>query len=229
MAGKARCSRRHRGETTSAPSAARSDGHRSILAGPFRDIEEVFTDALEKSGRAGHRRGRGIGEAIARAFAREGARVAVADIDPRTAASTARRLGAGRGLALHMDVADSARRWPRASPPSSGSGSDSTSRVTNAAIEPIVPFLELSEETWDRVLDTNLKGTFSSPRRRHDGWSSAAAASSSRLVRERGGGPPGVRRLRRLQGRGAPAHQGHGDLRWRRTASASTPSAPARW
>jgi len=103
--------------------------------------------------------GRGIGEAIARAFAREGARVAVADIDPRTAAATARRLGPGRGLALHMDVADSAsvaagfaaieRKWKRLD-----------IAVTNAAIEPIVPFLELSEDTWDRVLDTNLKGTF---------------------------------------------------------------------
>ena len=95
--------------------------------------------------------GRGIGEAIARAFAREGARVAVADIDPRTAAATARRLGAGRGLALHMDVADSVieRKWKRLD-----------IAVTNAAIEPIVPFLELTEDTWDRVLDTNLKGTF---------------------------------------------------------------------
>lgn len=52
--------------------------------------------------------GRGIGEAIARAFAREGARVAVADIDPKTAAATARRIGPRRALALSMDVADPA-------------------------------------------------------------------------------------------------------------------------
>jgi NAD(P)-dependent dehydrogenase (short-subunit alcohol dehydrogenase family) len=32
--------------------------------------------------------------------------------------------------------------------------------VTNAVIEPIVPFLDLTEETWDRVLAVNLKGTF---------------------------------------------------------------------
>jgi NAD(P)-dependent dehydrogenase (short-subunit alcohol dehydrogenase family) len=32
--------------------------------------------------------------------------------------------------------------------------------VANAAIEPIVPFLELDEDTWDRILDVNLKGTF---------------------------------------------------------------------
>jgi NAD(P)-dependent dehydrogenase (short-subunit alcohol dehydrogenase family) len=103
--------------------------------------------------------GRGIGEAIARAFAREGARVAVADIDPKTARATARKIGRAKALALPMDVADSEsvsdgfdaldRRWGRID-----------IAVTNAAIEPIVPFLELSEETWDRIIDVNLKGTF---------------------------------------------------------------------
>lgn len=103
--------------------------------------------------------GRGIGQAIALAFAREGAKVAVADIDPKTAAATARRIGRARSLALALDVADSAsvaaafevidRRWRRVD-----------IAVTNAAIEPIVPFLELTEETWDRVIDVNLKGTF---------------------------------------------------------------------
>src|SRR5207302_9066951 len=103
--------------------------------------------------------GRGIGEAIALAFAREGAKVAVADVDPNTARATARRLGRGRALALHMDVADAAsvrdgfeaidRAWGRID-----------IAVTNAAVEPIVPFLELTEATWDRVVDVNLKGTF---------------------------------------------------------------------
>ncbi len=102
--------------------------------------------------------GRGIGEAIALAFAREGARVACADIDAKTAGATARRLGA-RGLALEMDVASKSSvedgfariddKWGRVD-----------IAVTNAAIEPIVPFLELDEATWDRIIDTNLKGTF---------------------------------------------------------------------
>src|SRR5881296_2295234 len=50
--------------------------------------------------------GRGIGQAIALAFAREGARVAVTDIDPTTAQATARRIGRAKALALQMDVAD---------------------------------------------------------------------------------------------------------------------------
>lgn len=95
--------------------------------------------------------GRGIGQAIALAFAREGACVAVADIDPRTAQATARRIGRPpKGLALMMDVADLASvragfaaidaLWGRID-----------IAVTNAAIEPIAPFLELSEASRHRI------------------------------------------------------------------------------
>jgi glucose 1-dehydrogenase len=118
--------------------------------------------------------GRGIGEAIALAFSREGARIACADIDPHTAGATARRLGK-RGLALHMDVASKSsvdeglaaveRKWGRID-----------IAVTNAAIEPIVPFLELDEGTWDRIIDTNLKGTFL-----------VAQAAARRMVKRRAG------------------------------------------
>ena len=120
--------------------------------------------------------GRGIGQAIALAFAREGARVAVADIDTRTAAATARRIGRPpRALPLTMDVADA---------PSVHAGFAALDSlwgrldiaVTNAAIEPIAPFLELSEETWDRILDVNLKGTFL-----------VAQAAARRMARRRRG------------------------------------------
>jgi NAD(P)-dependent dehydrogenase (short-subunit alcohol dehydrogenase family) len=100
--------------------------------------------------------------------------VAAADVDRRTAEATARRLG-GRGLALHMDVASRTsvddgfaaldNRWGRVD-----------IAVTNAAIEPIVPFLELDEATWDRIVDTNLKGTFL-----------VAQAAARRMVRRRAG------------------------------------------
>ena len=120
--------------------------------------------------------GRGIGQAIALAFAREGARVAVADIDARTAQATARRIGRPpKALALTMDVADSASvragftrmdaLWGRLD-----------IAVTNAAIEPIVPFLDLPEATWDRIIDVNLKGTFL-----------VAQAAARRMARRRRG------------------------------------------
>jgi len=119
--------------------------------------------------------GRGIGQAIALAFAREGAKVAVADIDPGTAEATARRIGRAKARALQMDVADSG---------SVRDGFDAIDRswgridiaVTNAAVEPIVPFLELTEATWDRIIDVNLKGTFL-----------VAQAAARRMARRRRG------------------------------------------
>lgn len=53
---------------------------------------------------------RGIGEAIATAFVREGARVFVSDIDEAAGRATARRLGAAW---LHLDVREEAH-WVRA-------------------------------------------------------------------------------------------------------------------
>ena len=32
--------------------------------------------------------------------------------------------------------------------------------VNNAAIDPVIPFLEMNDEQWDRVVDINLKGTY---------------------------------------------------------------------
>ncbi len=120
--------------------------------------------------------GRGIGQAIALAFAREGARVAVADIDERTGRATARRIGRPpKALALAMDVADSGSVQAGFAAVDSLWGRIDIA-VTNAAIEPIVPFLDLSEETWDRIIDVNLKGTFL-----------VAQAAARRMARRRRG------------------------------------------
>jgi NAD(P)-dependent dehydrogenase (short-subunit alcohol dehydrogenase family) len=32
--------------------------------------------------------------------------------------------------------------------------------VNNSAIDPTIPFFEVTEAQWDNILDTNLKGTF---------------------------------------------------------------------
>lgn len=102
--------------------------------------------------------GRGIGQAICRLFAREGARVAVADIDPGTARETAQGL-ASEGLALEMDVtvktavhAGVARVLDRFG--------HLDILVNNAGYVTFSTFEDCSEELWDRIVDVNLKGTF---------------------------------------------------------------------
>src|SRR6266849_7311611 len=107
--------------------------------------------------------GRGIGRAIALAFAREGASVTVAartraQIE-RVAKEIAEEFGA-EALAVECDVANSesvARALKRARE-KFGRGPDIL--VNNAGIGETAPFLKSDEEMWERHLNINLGGTF---------------------------------------------------------------------
>jgi NAD(P)-dependent dehydrogenase (short-subunit alcohol dehydrogenase family) len=100
--------------------------------------------------------GRGIGRAVALAFAREGARVAVAARGEGEIESVARECG---GLAVPLDVTDEAacRR-------AVGRCLEAWGRldvlVNNAGIATSQKFLELDLETWRRVLAVDLDGPF---------------------------------------------------------------------
>ncbi|MFJ6138130.1 SDR family NAD(P)-dependent oxidoreductase [Kitasatospora sp. NPDC092286] len=106
--------------------------------------------------------GSGIGRAIALAFAREGARVAVAG---RTGSSLAETVGlvereGGKAVALVADVTNSqdAARLVRETVEHFG-GLDVA--VNNAGILGTpAPVADLEEDEWRRVLDTNLTGTW---------------------------------------------------------------------
>jgi NAD(P)-dependent dehydrogenase (short-subunit alcohol dehydrogenase family) len=107
--------------------------------------------------------GRGIGRAIAVAFAREGARVAIASRRPERLAETARELEqmGAEALALTMDVvqrpeveaavADLARRW---------GGLDIL--VNNAGSSGMTPLDggEAVDRLWHQILATNLTGMY---------------------------------------------------------------------
>ena len=104
--------------------------------------------------------GRGLGRAIAQAYAKEGARLAVADIDLAAAQETLRLAGqAKEGLALSLDVSQ-----PAAIKAAVQSVTDRFGRldimVNCAAICLVDPLLELTPERWDRVFAVNARGAF---------------------------------------------------------------------
>jgi NAD(P)-dependent dehydrogenase (short-subunit alcohol dehydrogenase family) len=105
---------------------------------------------------------RGIGRAIAVRFAQAGADVALNYLDDKAAAESAAAeiVALGRRAAtLAADVANSAEARSLVSAAERALGPIDV-LVNNAAIFPRAPFLELTEDAWDTVLDTNLKSTF---------------------------------------------------------------------
>lgn len=102
--------------------------------------------------------GAGIGEAIARHFVAEGARVIIADIDLASAERVAQALG-DAAVAHQVDVrkaADMEALVRRAV--DEWGGLDIM--VNNAGIGVAATTPETTEHDWDRVMDVCLKGTF---------------------------------------------------------------------
>jgi len=105
---------------------------------------------------------RGIGRAIAVRFAEAGADVVLNYLDDKAAAESAAAeitaLGR-RATTIGADIAkpEEARRLVADAERALG---PIDVLVNNAAIFPRAPFLDLTENTWDAVLDTNLKATF---------------------------------------------------------------------
>lgn len=105
--------------------------------------------------------GSGIGKATALAFAAESAFLVLIDLDQRSLAQTAEELAQFKtsylvfpGSVASQSLAEEAitaavKKWQRID-----------FLFNNAGMELIAPLLETSNEAWDAVLDTNLKGTF---------------------------------------------------------------------
>src|SRR5881398_2273917 len=106
--------------------------------------------------------GRNIGEAIAHAFADEGARVAIVDLDGPAAEAVAAAINAkhaGQAIAVAADVAkgDDVKRLITSVADRWG-GVDLL--VNNVAITDRKPLLELEEDEWDRVMTVSVKSQF---------------------------------------------------------------------
>ncbi len=105
--------------------------------------------------------GSGIGRAVAEALATQGARVAVADIDPAAAQASvdAIRAQSGEAFAVTVDVtrADSVAKMVSQTVDRYGGAHI---LITCAGTFRDARMENLHESDWDRVLDVNLKGTF---------------------------------------------------------------------
>jgi len=103
----------------------------------------------------------GIGAEICRAFAAEGAWVAVTDLKASTAESVVAEIreSGGVGEAWGLDVTD-ARAVESASDEIERRLGPIDIWVNNAGVSIITPFLECTQEEWDLTQRVNLKGTF---------------------------------------------------------------------
>lgn len=100
---------------------------------------------------------RGIGRAFAEAYAREGATVAIADINLEAAEATAKDIGSA-AYAVQLDVTDqsSIEAAVKAVEAKAG-GLDIL--VNNAALFDLAPIVEIGRASYDKLFSVNVAGT----------------------------------------------------------------------
>lgn len=122
--------------------------------------------------------GRGIGLHIATHLAKEGASVVFNDIVRREAATdSVKAINQEGGKAIFHQADISRNSEVKGLLEQTVQQFDRIDiLVNNAAIDPGVPFLNMDEDLWQRIIDTNLKGTF------------FCTQSAAQRMRELGGG-----------------------------------------
>lgn len=104
--------------------------------------------------------GRGAGAGIARVMAREGARIAVVDLDIDAAQRVAAALVASgaEAVAIRADISKQADAQALAEQTQAAFGAIDI-LVNNAGVGGTASFMrDVTEENWDRVMDVNAKG-----------------------------------------------------------------------
>jgi 2-hydroxycyclohexanecarboxyl-CoA dehydrogenase len=104
---------------------------------------------------------KGIGRAISLQLAKDGAAIAIWDLDGAGAESVAAEIkkAGGRAIALTTDCADEAAIAAAAARTRSEFG-PITVLVNNAGMTNFRPFLDITPEAWDKMMKVNLKGPF---------------------------------------------------------------------
>ena len=104
--------------------------------------------------------GNGLGREIARRYAREGARVAVSDLNEPAAAATVAQLETPEShLALRLDISD-AKACRETADQIAARFSKLDICVNCAAVCLVDPILEVTPERWDKVFAVNVRGAF---------------------------------------------------------------------
>lgn len=105
--------------------------------------------------------GQGIGQGIAQVLTKEGANVLVADLNLENAEKVVAEINAGGGkaIAIKCDVSLKAEVDAMVEKAVSEFGKLDI-LVNNAGIYPMKPFLEMTEDDWDKVINVNLKSVF---------------------------------------------------------------------
>jgi 2-hydroxycyclohexanecarboxyl-CoA dehydrogenase len=103
----------------------------------------------------------GIGAAISKRLARDGIAIGVLDLLIDGATNTANEIVAsgGKAIPLQASIADRAQVNAAVAKLRETFG-PVTILVNNAGITGFVPFLEMTDAQWDKMMEINLKGTF---------------------------------------------------------------------
>lgn len=105
--------------------------------------------------------GSGIGRATSLRLAKDGVAIAVWDLNVVGAGETAAMIGDAGGQAVGIEADAASRDGIAAALARTHAELGRVSiLVNNAGVTGMVPFLEMSEEAWDRVIRINLKGPF---------------------------------------------------------------------
>jgi galactitol 2-dehydrogenase len=100
---------------------------------------------------------RGIGQAFAEAYVREGATVAIADINMERATETASAIG-DKAYAVHLDVTNQASIDAAIKTVVERTGGLDI-LINNAALFDLAPIVEITRESYDRLFSINVAGS----------------------------------------------------------------------
>ncbi|CAN7167111.1 L-iditol 2-dehydrogenase [Mesorhizobium caraganae] len=100
---------------------------------------------------------RGIGRAFAEAYTREGATVAIADINLAAAEKTASEIGA-KAYAVRLDVSDLASIEAAVKAVETKTGGLDI-LINNAALFDLAPIIEITKASYDKLFSVNVAGT----------------------------------------------------------------------